>query len=379
MSYTGGRIANVTDPAGRSTTFQVDESGNLTRAQFPDGSSARYEYDTDHLMTAEVDASGARTERDYSASGRAITARLPDGTERSVQSIQGLAADLGGTAGTANDPAPIRRPEEMVASYTNAAGETHQVEIGPLGTGTQITDSAGRVRETIRNASGQPVQLNLATGRQFNSEFDRQGRRTALTDSATGTTLTMEYDGTFGAISAFGNGVGQTALFEYDASGRTESFTSFGGRQTAFTYDGANTLPATTTDASGLVRTFSYDAQGNRQEIRAAETLTSLSYTAAGQLERLTDAEGRLFQFDYDNVGNLSRTEFPGGIAISYAYDERGLPITITPTVGHSTPIHLRWARTRALIYKPVRKCVQDESRIRKWGDWRATQWGRWF
>ncbi|MEZ5328262.1 MAG: RHS repeat-associated core domain-containing protein [Verrucomicrobiales bacterium] len=330
LSYTGGQLSEAIDPAGRKTSFQHDADGNLVQVTLPDSATVRYEYDADHLMTAEINPVGGRTEREYDSFGRALSSTLPDGSMIQARSLQGLAADLGGTAGTEADPAPVKRPEELVASYTNAAGETDGVDIGPFGTASRVTDSAGRITESGRDPNGKPISITYPAGRQFAVGYDRQGRRTSLKDSATGSTLTFEYDAVSGAPTILDNGRGQRAVFEYDAANRPTAFTGFAGRKSIVSYAGTSSLPSSLTLPSGRVTDFQYDAVGNTIEISSEGSTTSVRYSQAGYVAGLTDAEGRDFAFQYDSAGNLTSSILPGGMTIGYTYDGRGLRTRVT-------------------------------------------------
>ena len=96
LSYAGGQLTQVIDPAGRQTSFQHDAGGNLVQVTLPDSATVRYEYDADHLMTAEINPVGGRTVREYDSFGRALTSTQPDGSMIRARSLQGIAVDLGG-------------------------------------------------------------------------------------------------------------------------------------------------------------------------------------------------------------------------------------------------------------------------------------------
>lgn len=335
LIYDGGKLARVVDPAGRTTTYEHDAAGDLVRVQKPDGSAVLYEYDLNHLMTAEIDAESRRTDRVYDLFGRAVSANLPDGTQRLVNSVQGIASSLGGAAGTEGDPAPIKRPEDMVATFTNSAGELYQVEIGPVGTATSNTDSAGRQRSIQRNDDGQPLEVQHPGGRRYTLQYDRLGRPNSLSDAATGRTFITEYLGDLKVPISQTNGIGSTATFEYDAEMRRRAFTSFAGRRTSFTYDAAGSmLPSSRTSPSALVTNFEYDGMGNLRHVQAGEYTTTYAYSSAGDLTNMIDALGREYQFEYDAVGQLTRSTLFGGVVVEMGYDQEGVRNLLRTPLG---------------------------------------------
>ncbi len=304
--------------------------------RFPDGATTRFEYDSEHLMTAEINPVGGRIERAYDSFGRALSATLADGTTRTAENVQSLAADLGGSLGAETDPAPIKRPDDIVASYTNEASDRYEIEIGPVGTAAKVTDPAGHVREFMRDADGKPIEQREASGRRFDTQYDGNGRPIAITDAATSNTLSLVYDANLGVLTALDTGEGSPLTVDYDSEGRQTRVVSSGGRQLAFTYEGAGIRPVSETAPSGLVSNLEYDPSGNLTRMTEGTSVTALSYTPAGDISSITDAEGRVFLINYDLVGNLVEFEFPGGIRNEYTYDARGLLTTFQAPSGNA-------------------------------------------
>jgi YVTN family beta-propeller protein/YD repeat-containing protein len=78
FSYQSGKLATITDPAGRVTTFTIDGNNHLTAitAALPSwegsgvGSTVHYAYDDRGLMTHTTDEQGNITEHTYDTYGR---------------------------------------------------------------------------------------------------------------------------------------------------------------------------------------------------------------------------------------------------------------------------------------------------------------------
>ncbi|MEZ5328260.1 MAG: RHS repeat-associated core domain-containing protein [Verrucomicrobiales bacterium] len=338
LHYSSGKLASIADPVGHITTLSHDEQGNLVKVTFPDSTSNAFEYDEKHLMTAEVNALGGRTVRSYDLNGLAQSVVMPDGTERKVASIQGIAADRAGALGSESDPAPIKRPEDLVATYTNAADETYAVEIGPLGTATKVTKPDGSSDLIVRNASGKAVETRFASGRIFSSVHDRQGRRIALTDSATGNTWTTVYDNVLGVPVVSEDGQGNVSSVEFDPEGRLRQFTTHGGRTMVWDYDGATVQSSKIAAFNGMETAFGYDASGN--VVRIAQGTgddtrdTILTRTASGYIQSVTTALGDTFHYQYDQVGGLVSQTYPDGSQVQYAYNAQSLPAIVTVPSG---------------------------------------------
>ena len=352
--YSGDQLSQIVDPAGRTTTLTHDSAGNLISVRLPDGATTGYEYDADHLMTAEIDPDGGRTERRYDPFGRALSVTLPDGTERQVRSAQSQAADLRGTAGTESDPVPFKRASETVTQYTDGNGDLYEIELGPGGTASKVTDPTGLSLELVRNENGSPVAQSAPSGQTFSSQYDRTGRPIALTDGGSNNTYTFAYDDSLGALTAMENGQGQTATISYDANGRQTDFVSFGGRTTEFQYDGTQTIPSTLMLPGGLMTEIEQDLNGNVTSVSSGGAETTFDYSPEGYLNRLTDAEGRVFDMDYDINGNMTRMGLPGGNTVNYAYNSRGLPTTITVPSGEEYGLEFDGQGRRLLFTSPL-------------------------
>jgi YD repeat-containing protein len=58
LSYTGGKLDHVTDPAGRTTQFSVEANGDLAAIEAPDSSTMQFSYDERHRMQTKSTVGG---------------------------------------------------------------------------------------------------------------------------------------------------------------------------------------------------------------------------------------------------------------------------------------------------------------------------------
>lgn len=121
FSYQNSKLAGITDPAGRETTFTIDGFNNLVAVTKPDGTIRQYTYDQKHLLTHFTDESGAVTTYEYNDYGRITRIAEPLRTVYNVVTGQteitqtvlyltssdtGYALLNGSPRGTPDDPAP---------------------------------------------------------------------------------------------------------------------------------------------------------------------------------------------------------------------------------------------------------------------------------
>jgi RHS repeat-associated protein len=97
--------------------------------------------------------------------------------------------------------------------------------------------------------------------------------------------------------------------FTFSAAGQLTKITDRNGYTTTLGYDGSNRL-STLTDPAGLVFT--------------------LAYNAASQIASVTDTAGRQVQYTYDAAGNLQTVTDPAGKITTYGYDPGHHLTTVT-------------------------------------------------
>ncbi len=299
-AYDGEQLVRVTGPFGRSLAFTYGASGQLQGVATPDGRTLRYEHD---------------------AQGRLATVTQTDGTRRSY-------------------------------AYENAAW--------PLAL-TGIVDERG-----VRFATF----AYDALGRGILSEHAGGALRYAVSYSADGASITTPLGGQHqyryglaggvrsvaSASAALGSGLqGDASTRIQNPDGTIASETDFLGITTAWTWDAARRLPLARTEAAGRaeartartewhpsfrlpvreeepgrVRSFSYDAQGRRLSETVTDTASGTqrhrawTYNEQGLVATHTDAQGALWRYAYDAVGNRTGVTDPLGRTTRYTHDAAG-------------------------------------------------------
>ncbi|MGW0824259.1 RHS repeat-associated core domain-containing protein [Streptomyces sp. NPDC002845] len=133
--------------------------------------------------------------------------------------------------------------------------------------------------------------------------------------------------------------VGAQSLLEYDGLGRTtaEIFAVGGAEQwrTTTRYDGE--LTHVDPPTGGVPTTTVTDGQGNTSEIRhyrgsspgagVPYDSTKYTFTPAGKLETVTDAEGNVWRYEYDQLGRKTKSVDPDAGTSRTEYDELDRPV----------------------------------------------------
>ncbi|WFB07933.1 sugar-binding protein [Streptomyces sp. LX-29] len=272
------------------------------------------------MPTAEVDTNGKRTEFAYDALGRSTKVWLAD--RRSTQlpsyefgytvkegqpvAVRTLTLDTGGSG--------------QVASYTLYDGLLRQRQTqtpGPGG-GRILTDTFYDERGlTSRRfaayyTAGTPGELlfkpedALSVETQSRHTYDGLGRETE-------------------AKQISGNGDGGQVL--------AVTRTVYGGDRTTVIPPRGGTVTTTLTDGRGRTTEL---RQYHGDDIGSAYDKTSYDYTAAGQLEKVTDPDGNFWAFSYDQLGRQIEQRDPDRGTTSSTYNDRG-ELTLTSDARDSS------------------------------------------
>ena len=396
LSYAGGQLSAVTDPAGRRLTFSYNPDGKLIKVEDPIGRSVSFSYDVPGNLQTATDVGGGQTQFTYDSQHRMVTMTDPNGgvlrnTYDSVGRVAQQADPLGrttkfdyqpGVQTTITDPTGNVTVEKfrnnLLVSRTVGAGTPDQAtwsyEYDPATLGvTQQTDPNGHVTTHTYDARGNLLTTVDPLGRKTAYTYDDLNDITSVTDPL-GVTTTKTYDshGNLLTTSTPLTGTSQVATETYTYGdpahpGDITSSTDAGGQVATFTYNQFGDM-ARSTDPAGDTTTFSYDGigrqiakvtpRGNVPGAKPAQFRTATTYNAFGQPLTVTDPLGRTTTYTYDANGNktsmtdgnnnttryrydadneLVTTIRPVGSRQHTAYDAAGNPVAQTDGLGHTT------------------------------------------
>ena len=214
----------------------------------------------------------------------------------------------------------------------------------------QVTDPLGLVSTLSYDGSTGNLLSAVAdtgTSPHFNAtsrfSYDGFGRVLTATDP-NGVLNTFSYDSFENLISqvadAGGSGhLNATTGFGYDNLGNVVSRTDPNGNTAAMSYDADRRLVTTTAPApfngsAALVQTTNaYDADGHLLSVTrangASNAVTSLSYTATGQVQSVTDPNGNVTTNAYDADDRLASVTDPLYRITNYGYDAMSRRISV--------------------------------------------------
>ena len=378
FGYAGSKLSLITDPSGATSTFTVDEQGDLTGILDPDGERHRFAYDS-HRVVTKTSPRGDETKYTYAADGTLATTQKPNGE------VHELHASI--------SAAQSYNPDGTLAvggSFTDPRGVVHtffQSDDGDIEKEIYVADGVTYTRQAVLptflystfndDFINRRLNRNLRRVSQWKVNdygvappivFDSKGRPASqgVTGSQTQNWTMWRYD-TEGWLSAVAY-PGATATREFierDAAGRitrifdasrgdlgssapTGRQTTFTWRSddqpatvtkhgvtTTFTYDDAGSKNLTgTSDTVGRTMTYGHDARGNVTSTTDGTASAAFEFDGNNRLLRSLDGEGNITTFEYthsscgcseqDLVTGIVTPDLPFGVKWSFEYGPEG-------------------------------------------------------
>ncbi len=280
-----GRLAMITDSAGRRVSVRREAGGRIERFEMvtAKGRSVayrRYEYDAAGRLSAAVDAEGRRVEYAYDAGHRLTEERFASGREIHFRyDREGRCVESWVDLGAAPDPALAEDvPGVLADGITRARGMLHvRLEYGPK---TTILYDSRQTKRLDRNDHG---LMAVAAGPWVEAlGYDESGHVTAYADPEQ-----------------------RVTRYERDAAGRLLGVTDPAGHKSVFRYDEEGRI-VESVDESGAALRYSYDqAGGLRETWDQIGTLLRCVEDARGLRTRAEMPNGAVTEWQYDGEGNL--------------------------------------------------------------------------
>jgi len=211
------------------------------------------------------------------------------------------------------------------------------------------------------NPQGRLTSLVAPSGETFVLGYDARGRLSSVRNPL-GRSIQLSYDAQ-GRMSTLVDPAGSQTVYVYDARGRLTSTAYPDGRTRQYRYEDTTNLFALTSivDETGQIyASFDYYSDGRawRNSFAGAVASGNIAYATAGTDSTTTTPDGTTWtrsftvnsgkvqltrvspsctdcgtgsdSFTYDALEQLSTYTNRSGIATTYTYNDRGLPLTVT-------------------------------------------------
>ncbi len=285
-------LASVTDPRGRTTSYEYDHAGRVTKTTYPDNSFRQLAYDTFGNKTTEFDGVSLE-EWTYDSFRRTLThTNAALGVTTYDYGLNGSSCSCYGSGGPTLVTSPAgRKTRRTYDLMGRLLTETRGFLTPDASLTTREYDTLGRTTKTIGPDGHQTTYTHDPAGRVLTQTADPSGLNlvTTRTYSPFGDTLTVKLPGN------------RTTTTVYDKMSRPVSIKDPLLRETV----------------------IGYDLAGNRTAVTEIPDPGAPGTAAA-----------RTTGFTYDGYDRLITTTFPGGATATQTYHPGGAPDTTTDEMG---------------------------------------------
>lgn len=328
-----GRVTDVTDQAGKTTTYTYDDADRVLTATLPKPSTSSTLVFTSTFVYDQYDAlSGLTFNRTTDPNGR-VTSTGYDALGRLVKGVDALA----------NETTYAYR-YNLLRSITDANGNRTDYAHDAQRHLESTTFPDGNVEHYTYSASGRLASRTDRRGILCNYTYDRYGRLYGIAypnqhwPSGQFKAISYHYTGQklMSIMDNVQSAVPTTYQYTYDPMFRvlTEGPAGGTGIEYDYRYDGSpllesyTTKPWPTNNDRATTVYFGYDALArvNRLSLDIAIPEVEISYNSRGQYDAITFRNGMVRNYDYDDQGRLTMIDNAHPIAgtvakFAYAYD----------------------------------------------------------
>jgi RHS repeat-associated protein len=318
-----GLLKSLTNQRSKTSTYDYDSSGNLTKITSPLGLKTTMGYDTSGRLTSRRDPRGN-------------VPNPPSGylTQWSYDNVDHISSLTDTRGNVSNFDFYDNELPWKITRYENDGT--------PRVTSFQY-DAANRLWKTTSPRSGVETRLYWPDG-QLKSVDSPEHRLTSYSYDTAGRLTTM--------VEPNGNATGATAsdwtwTYTYDNSGNRDSLSHPDGGETSIDYDGLN-RPFEWTDPLGHTKSVEYDHNDN--VLTRTDGLLHQEHFTYDKLDRLKTSENELsktWTYDYYATGELQDVITPLGNKRSYGIDDDGRTTSMVDPRGNVTganPADYTWS-----------------------------------
>jgi RHS repeat-associated protein len=350
------KITRVTDPFGRSATFEYNASGQLSRITDVIGIESSFTYRAGDVVSSLTTPYGTTTfSTGESGTTRWVDVTDPLGGKERVE----FRHDAPGIAGSdptntipAGMPVPItnqflqyrntfywdKRASALFPGDYTKARLWHWLHTTDVNVASGVIESTknplenrawyaypGQTSSAFVGTSDKPRAigrvLDDGNTQLYRYEYNSNGKPTKIIDPA-GRETVFEYDTNDIDLLRIKekNGAAYELLgsFTYNSQHLPLTATDAAGQRTDFTYNAqGQPLTVTTPQRAGVTEnrttTYAYDTNGYLQSVTGpiAGATGSFTYDGYGRVRTVTESQGYVLVYDYDTLDRLTKVTFP--------------------------------------------------------------------
>ncbi|MFA1613411.1 RHS repeat-associated core domain-containing protein [Citrobacter amalonaticus] len=322
-----GEISRVSLPGGYSLFYDYNESGQLTRLTTPGDQLWQWEYDDKGSMVCLTDPQGRKQQFSYSEQGDLLARIMPGGTtwrwsHDALHQVREAVAPDGGVTQTGQDflgrLLSVKDPLGFTTQFRHS-----KKHAGPRGSVEEISRPDG-VRELMRqNSEKLPESFTDGEGKTTRYEYGAFDLLSAVI-RPDGQRLECRYD-KLTRLTEIINAEGESYRLTYDRARQLIAETDFTGRTLRCEYDAAGRCIRTTfPDGTYLHRRYNVTNQVTDEDVTQGDSDRILSTTTFryDTLCRLVEAKNNdaTVTCEYDDAGRIT-AETINGRRTEYRHD----------------------------------------------------------
>ena len=336
-----GLKKSETDAENRTTSYEYNNNGWLTKTNYPDGTFTQITYDingTDNSVTTSYNDQYYTVNR-YDGLGV-----LASNGERNEQGEEKVLKSFVYQNGQ------LTRTTDALGNQTCYEYDVYDRVIfaGILNPDQEIGDNFAVTDLSVENLNPKFQQytrvsyndyertMTVSEGADENitkTYYDEMGREKKVsvnTDAGVFTTTTT-YD-PMGRVSTASDAKG-TTYYTYNTLGQLLAVRNPAMESTTYTYDSYGNVKTVTT-AGGSVTNYSYDDLGRLLSVTDPEGQTAYyAYDNVGKLLRSKDRSGETAIFNYDSMDRMT-SQIKGETSVAYDFDSLGNLTAMTDETG---------------------------------------------
>jgi RHS repeat-associated protein len=320
---TDGRITEITDPQGRTTTLGYDSTGQyLLSIQNAAGTTTISYVDNPVLSHVWVGLDPIKTVG-------SIT--YPDGSQLNVTyDSHGRIATL---AENGNANLVAYSYDQGTISQTDSLGNTVYSYLDQYNDVVKYVDPLGNVVTGVLNDNLQLTTLTLPGNLIYTANYDALGNAISVIDplgSQTRATYTANSE-----LTELTDPRGTTTNYVYDALSNLTNIVYPHGTSDRYDYDALSNVSVYTRPDSNAIH-LTYNQHGFITSATLPDSTSyQFAYDGRDNLISATDATATM-TFDYDTADRLVRVTYPSSNYVGYAYNSLGQRIQMQTLTGYT-------------------------------------------
>jgi RHS repeat-associated protein len=354
LTYNGFGWLTRLEVNTRTTSFEYDALGQITKTTLPDSSFIRYEYDDAHRLSAIADNAGNRIEYELDSMGNRLKTDIKNnvGTLTSTQKsvFDELSRLRTATNGAEDSTTFDYNKNDIVTKQTDALSNVTQHSYDALSRLTKTTDANNGETDFTYDEANRLSNITDAENKttEYNyTAFDERAERLSPDSGIT----KYAYDEA-GNLTNKTDARGVTSQYEYDALSRLNTITYTNVKENiSFSYDDITNSnkgigKLTQVDDSSGLASFTYDEYGQR---------TNETYLIKNEVSTSNNTQAYQISYQYNNNGAVSGITYPSGRQVNFTLNSLGLVSAITTKRAIATEFETVLSGVNYLPFGPVK------------------------